>query len=98
VESHLQSILRLYLDLACVQTRKLEERVNALENELIQQRSKEYTWKISGFSEVLRQAKSGEKVTLESAPFYKYGYKCRLCLDPNGVNSGKTLISQYFLL
>lgn len=78
MESHLQSTLRLHLDLACVQTRKLQERVNAFENELIQQRSKEYTWKISGFSEVLTQAKSGEKVTLESAPFHKYGYKCRL--------------------
>ena len=54
-------------------TRKLEEKVTAHENKLMQC-SEEHTWKISGITKVLRQG--GAK----SAPFYtrKYGYKFKL--------------------
>ena len=70
-------------------TRNLEEKVKALENRTMQCRE-EYTWKISGFSEVLRQAISGEKTITRSAPFYYYGYKFRLQLYPNGCSEENT--------
>ena len=77
-------------------TRKLEERINALQNQLMQSPEK-YTWKISGFSEVLRQARSREKTTIFSSPFYYKNYKFRLELAPNGKGSGKnTRLSVYF--
>ena len=123
VESHLQSAMRLHLDLACLKlkntqeatrkleekfnnsqrefnetTRKLEEKVKVLENRLIQC-PEEHTWKISGFSEVLRQAQTGRKTKIDSDPFYKYGYKCSLILYPNGDGSGKnTHFSLYFVI
>ena len=71
-------------------TRKLEEKVNSLEKMIpCSEEDNYYTWKISGFSEVLRQAKSEEKAFIKSSPFYRYGYKCRLRLDPNGQGSGE---------
>ena len=69
-------------------TRKLEDKVNVLENRLMQC-PQEYTWKISRFSKVQREAKSGEKTSIDSPPFYYYGYKFRLALFPNGKNRGK---------
>ena len=140
VESHLQTDMRLHLDLACVKlnktedqlrntqkkfeetTRKLEERfekttrnldekfeettaklkekVIALENTLMQY-SEEHTWKISDFSEILRQAKSGERTIIDSTPFYtgEYGYKFKIRLYPNGIGMGKnTHLSVFFIL
>ena len=77
-------------------TRKLEEKINALEN-LLMQRPEEYTWKISGFSEVLSRAKSREKTEIYSTPFYYNNYKFGLELAPNGKGSGKnTHLSIYF--
>lgn len=88
-----------HLDLACVKlsdgqkkfeetTRKLtklEERVNHLEKNI--QCSEEccnsFTWRISNFREVLRKAISGEKTDIESTPFYRSGYKCKLHMNPN---------------
>ena len=79
-------------------TRKLEHKVNVLENRLMQI-PEEYTWKISRFSKVQRQAKSGEKTSIYSPPFYYFGYKFRLWLFPNGKNRGKdTHLSLYFHL
>ena len=48
-----------------------------------------FIWKIEHFSEVLRQAKTGEKDKIESIPFYtdrteSYGYKLRVWIYPNG--------------
>lgn len=85
-----------HLDLACVKlsdgqkkfeetTRKLEERVNHLEKKI--QCSEEccnsFTWRISNFRDVLRKAISGEKTDLESTPFYRCGYKCKLNMGLN---------------
>ena len=103
VESHLQSDMRLHLDLACVKlnetevlfretTKKLEEKISALENKPL------FTWKISGFSEILMQTPAGTK--MPSAPFYtgENGYKVRLSLYPNGVKSGKNTHLSLFLV
>ena len=81
LELHLQSSMRRHLDLACV-------RISVLENGLMQS-SNEYTWKISGFSQAQRKAKSGEKTNIKSVPFYKMGYNCRLFLNPNGQGIGE---------
>ena len=96
VESHLQAAMRLHLDLACLKlsdtqkkfeetTKKLEKRVNLLEKHLhyFEEKCESFTWRIDGFSEVLRKAKSGENTIVESSPFYRYGYKCKLNVGPN---------------
>ena len=111
VESHLQAAMRLHLDLACVKlgdtqkkfeetTKKLVERVNALEKYMhSKERCESFTWRIDGFSEVLRKAKSGEETLIESSPFYKYGYKCKLRIYPNGLATGKnTHLSVYLVI
>ena len=43
-----------------------------------------YIWKIDKFSDILRQAKAGEKETIESDPFYTayYGYKLKVSVIP----------------
>ena len=43
-----------------------------------------YIWKIDKFSNILRQAKAGEKKTIESDPFYTscYGYKLKVSFIP----------------
>ena len=52
-------------------------------------------WKIDGYSEALRQAKTGEKKVLYSEPFYtktetdSYGYRVKVLIYPNGVESAK---------
>ena len=131
VESHLQSAVRLHLDLTCAKlnnvqeefketrrkleekvgeakreleekyeevTRKLEDKVSALENRLTQF-PEEYIWKINRFSKMQSQAKSGEKTSIYSPPFYYYGYKFRLWLHPNGRADAKgTHLSIYFIL
>ena len=45
-----------------------------------------YNWNINNFSEILKQAKIGDKETLVSAPFYTecYGYKLKVFIYPNG--------------
>jgi len=81
-------------------TRKLMKEFIALENRLTHCQE-EPTWKISGFSELLRQAQSGEKTTIDSAPFYTgiYGYKFQMRLYPNGSGTGKnTHLSVFFIL
>ena len=112
VESHLQAAMRLHLDLACVKlsdtqkkfeetTKKLEKRVNLLEKHLhyFEEKCESFTWRIDGFSEVLRKAKSGEKTIVESSPFYRYGYKCKLNVSPNGDSSAKnTHLSVYLII
>jgi len=98
IESHLQSATKVHFDLACVKLRKLEEKVNTLETRQMQIPGV-HTWKITGFSEVMKRAKSGEQTEIFSAPFYEHGYKFRLSLVPNGQSSGKdTHVSIYFVL
>ena len=108
VESHLQAAMRLHLDLACVKlsdtqkkfeetTKKLEERVNALEEQ--RHFSESFAWKIDGFREVLRKAKSGKETIKECSPFCRGGYKCKLQLLPNGDGVGKnTHLSIFFII
>ena len=100
VESHLQAAMRLHLDLACVKLsdtqkklEKLEKRVNALEK-----CESSFTWRIDGFSEVLRKAKSGEETRKESSPFDRYGYKCKIRIYPNGFDSGENTHLSVFLV
>ena len=111
VESHLQAAMRLHLDLACVKlgdtqkkfeetTKKLVERVNALEKDMhSEERCETFTWRIDGFSEVLTKAKSGEETYIESSPFYRCGYKCKISMNPNGLSSGEnTHLSVYLII
>ena len=97
--------MRLHLDLACVKlhktevlfretTKKLEEKISALENKPLQCQEV-FTWKISGFSE---KNTTGSKI--HSAPFYtgENGYKVRLRLYPNGIGSGKNTHLSLFLV
>ena len=37
----------------------------------------------------MRKAKAGEEIDICSAPFYDYGYKFKLDLNPNGYDAGK---------
>ena len=81
-------------------TRKLEDKVNVPDHEnRLTQFPEEYTWKISRFSKMQSQAKSGEKTAIFSSPFYYYGYKFKLELLPNGVSQTKgTHLSIYFCI
>ena len=109
VESHLQAAVSLHLDLACVKlgdtqkkfeetTKKLVERVNVLEKDMhSNERCESFTWRIDGFSEVLRKAKSGEETKLQSSPFHRYGYKCKIGIVPNGFDSGENTHLSVFL-
>ncbi|XP_029186973.2 TNF receptor-associated factor 5-like [Acropora millepora] len=108
--SHLQSCMQVHLDLACVKltdteeelriTReKQEQRMSALENRPGPYYNV-YTWKIGGFEEILRQAKTGGKNRIESDPFYlgECGYKFKMLLYPNGIRAGEnTHLSLYLI-
>ena len=112
VESHLQADMRLHLDLACVKlsdtqkkfeetTKKLVERVNALEKHIHYFEGKcesSFTWRIDGFSKALRKAKNGEETRKRSSPFYRYGYKCKIEIHPNGFDSVKNTHLSVFLV
>ena len=102
--------MQVHLDLACVKltnteeelriTReKQEQRMSALENRPGPYYNV-YTWKIGGFEEILRQAKTGGKVLIESDPFYtgECGYKFEMLLFPNGIDEGEnTHLSLYLI-
>ena len=98
VESHLQTDMGVHLDLACLKLHKLEEKISALEDKPIQCQEV-YTWKISGFSEVLKKTHPGTS-KIHSAPFYvgENGYKVKLRLYPNGYGSGKNTHVSLFLV
>ncbi|XP_020618487.1 TNF receptor-associated factor 4-like [Orbicella faveolata] len=59
-----------------------------------------FLWKITGFSEMLRQAKSGRNNKMDSEPFYTgpYGYKLKLSVNPNGDGSGKNTHLSAFVI
>ena len=110
VESHLQADMRLHLDLACVKlsdtqkkfeetTKKLEKKVNALEKHIhySEEKCESFTWRIDGFSEVLRKSKSGEETKIKSSPFYRYGYKYKIELHPNGLYCAENTHLSVFL-
>ena len=100
--------MQVHLDLACVKLtdteeelrttkEKLEQRMSALENRT--RSSYVYTWKIGGFEEILRQAKTGGQVWIESDPFYtgECGYKFKMRLYPNGYGKGENTHLSLFL-
>ena len=59
-----------------------------------------FVWKISGFSEMLRQAKQGRNSKIDSTPFYtsSYGYKLKVSVNPNGDGSGKNTHLSAFVI
>lgn len=59
-----------------------------------------FVWKISGFSEMLRQAKQGRNSKIDSVPFYtsSYGYKLKVSVNPNGDGSGKNTHLSAFVI
>ena len=77
-------------------------KVSTQEKEMLKTRTESptYVWKITGFSEILRQAKNGRNNKLDSPPFYTgtYGYKLKLSINPNGDGSGKNTHLSAFLI
>ena len=106
--------MRLHLDLACVKlsavsdtqkkfeetTKKLEKKVNALEKHIhySEENCESFTWRIDGFSEVLRKAKNRVETSIDSSPFYRYGYKCKLNVSPNGQGFAENTHLTVFLI
>ena len=71
-------------------TRKLEIKIDGIEKLVLSSdEQNHFNWKVSGFSKALKKAKHGKKTSILSDPFYRYAYKCRLVLDPNGYGMGE---------
>ena len=110
--SHLQSCMQVHLDLACAKLTnteeellttkkhcmKLEQRMAALEKRRCSD-CNVYTWKIGGFQEILRRAKTGDSNDIYSDPFYigECSYKFRMRLYPNGNGEGENTHLSLFL-
>ena len=77
---------------------KLEEKVSALESPSLIQLSGVHTWKICGFKEKMKQAKTGKKPLINSPPFYDHGYKFGLTLEPNDTILSTKFVSVNFFL
>lgn len=77
-------------------------KVSAQEKEIQKTRmeSPTFVWKITGFSEILRQAKHGRNNKMDSEPFYtgQYGYKLKLSVNPNGDGSGRNTHLSAFVI
>ncbi len=91
--------MKPHLDLACVKVKDTEVKLNETREKL---ETRMFIWKISNFSEILRQAKTGEKNVLESAPFYtarteSYGYKLKAKIYSYGCGSGKNTHLSVFI-
>ena len=80
------------------QITKLEQRVSSLENRGWPYYNV-YTWKIEGFKEILRRAKTGDNNDIYSDPFYlgECSYKFRMNFIPNGNGEGKNTHLSLFL-
>ncbi len=153
VEFHLQSAVRLHLDLSCIKLNDTEAKLIDTEMKLIDTEMKlndteaklnktevklnntavrlnstevklndtqkkleattklveefntrMFIWKIDNFSEILRQAKTGEKTMIEGTPFYtdrteRNGYKLKVNIHPNGKGIGEnTHLSVYIFV
>lgn len=62
---------------------------------------REFIWRITDFSEILREAKTEKNQMIESVPFYTehYGYRLKVKVYPNGHKSGKnTHLSVYIIV
>ena len=78
-------------------TKRLEERINALENKTFT-----YTWRIYDFDRFLWKGKRGNLSyrMIESCPFYinECGYKVKLQLYPNGCRGEDNHMSFYLII
>ena len=83
--------------------RKHEEKISNLENILLYYQ-KEHTWKISGIMQKLTQIKAGEKVKMDSVPFYtgafsRCGYKFKISSTLERPSDfQQTSLSVYFVI
>lgn len=79
-------------------TRELEKKFNDLEKkiEYSEEKCDSFKWRIDSFSDVLRKSKRGVMTFVDSCPFYRWGYKCKLRINPNGFGVGQhTHLSLY---
>ena len=75
--------------------KSLEDKVDSLDTCLrVIEESRIFTWKITNIALKFREAKNEVKEIVESDPFYRYGYKLKLRLHPNG-NKKKAHLSIY---
>ena len=77
-------------------------KVSAQEKEMhkSQMETPMFVWKITGFGDILHQAKVGRNNKIDSDPFYtgKYGYKLKLSVNPNGDGSGRNTHLSAFVI
>ena len=80
--------------------RRFEEKVVKDQNNVIEEKTLTFVWKINAFSEILRQAKTKDNFSIGSTPFYttSYGYKLRVAIYPNGDGSGKNTHLSVFII
>ncbi|XP_022808456.1 TNF receptor-associated factor 4-like [Stylophora pistillata] len=105
--------MKVHLDLACVKLRKTEDKLETLQKRLegktfstVMARNEsplypfKYVWKVSGFSDKMRQAKAGEQRKLESDPFYTedYGNRLKLRIYPYGRKSARSSHLSVFIV
>ena len=89
--------LKKAMDLLQTTNLKLEKTRETVE-------TRKFIWKIDGFSELLRQAKTGGTEIINSDPFYtetgteSYGYKLKVKISPNGRGSGKNTHLSVFIV
>ena len=106
MESHLQSTMRLHLDLACVKLTNTEAKLNETEKKLEETRkvvekldTPIFIWKVYDFKIQM------DKLRIDSVPFYtdrtgnNYGYKLKVRIYPNrNVHSQRLLIVNIVLM
>ena len=57
-------------------------------NEFLPYGDNTFTWKITNFNYILSEAKKGYKTKIQSDPFYIFGYKLKLFINPRGQGDG----------
>ena len=81
-----------------LQLRNTQDKVNVLESPCLTKIAGVHTWKICGFEEKMKKAKSREQTLISSPPFYDQGYKFALTLEPNDTIFSPTIVSVTFYL
>ena len=80
-------------------SRKVDEQSKTIAR--LNEESSSFVWRVTGFWEILRQAKNECNKRIKSVPFYagRQGYKLRLCIEPDGDKSNRhRYLSIYVLL
>lgn len=99
---HEKTNLKKQLEYLKKENDNLVLKVSAQEKEMQKSKmeSPTFVWKITGFSEIIRQAKNGRNSKLDSEPFHTgpYGYKLKLSVNPNGDGSGKNTHLSAFVI